>query len=247
MTPLDYILGDHASAYLIGSSLLMVTLTITAAILDIPLRSLRAAGVAPSAAPGRLLPPQFFLIFALPAALLTLAGGTLQAYISSTPHRSPGSDPALLHTINIAFLLAVILWASASPLGRHWGLALAGFGLALAVFFALLSIVPHLSFETFGLVPDRWQRLVFAVAVGGILTSAGACLAAILSILTYVVRVSQFLIAQHRRYRLRLEKDGSGAIIHLHPSLIRRRRRPIASTRSPQTVSKPEQTNIGEN
>lgn len=197
MTPLDLLLGERASAYLLGSVLLVVTLTTIAAIIDIPLRSLREAGFAPPA-PEPLVSARLFSLVGLPATVVTFVGAAIQAALASRPEHVAGAGPLFFAVINGGFLLSVVLWALASPLARHWGLALVGFSLGLALIFPLLALILRLDFLTLGVLPYASQRLVFAGAVAAILCCTGACLASLLAMLAGVIRAALLLIRQHR-------------------------------------------------
>jgi hypothetical protein len=200
VTVIDYVFGDRAGAYLLGSCLFVLTLAAIAAIVDIPLRTLRDARLAP---PTRLATPlswRLFTFIGLPATLLVFASASIQSYAASTPLRPSENGLVLFFTINSSFVLAVLIWGFASPLTRHWGLGLGAFGLGLAVLFPLLVVVLHLNFGAFGTLTNGSQRLLFALVVGAILCSLGACLAAILSMLVYIGAGSIELAVQHRRH-----------------------------------------------
>lgn len=223
---LDYVLGEHAGVYLLGSSLLVITLATIAAIIDMPLRALQEASLAPGLSRTRLLPPEVFLFLGVPSALVAFASAAVQAYISTmTPTGSAYST--LLHLlISSAFVIAVGLWAFSSPLNKHWGLGLAGFGLGLAVFFPLLAAVLHLNFEAFGLLSSVSERLIFAGAVGGIVCSVAACVASMLSMMLYVVRGSLQLASQHKQWRLDSRLGHPTLFSQKGPALTASARRP---------------------
>lgn len=198
MTPLDLVLGDRAGAYLLGSSLLVITLAAIAGIIDIPLGALRDARLASPPRVGPMLPSRLFLCIGLPASLLVFVSAAVQAYLASTPLRANENGLVLYFTINAAFLLTVFVWGLASPLSRHWGLGLGAFGLGLAVLFPLFAVILRLDFGAFGTLTSGSERLLFAAAVGAILCSLGSCLAAIVSMAVYIVRGSAELVVQHQ-------------------------------------------------
>ena len=198
VTLLNYVLGDRAGAYVLGSSLLVITLATIAAIVDLPLRTLSEARFAPPPRLGPPLPSWLFVCIGLPASLLVFISAAVQAYLASTPSRASGDGLVLYFTINAAFFLAVLIWGLASPLSRHWGLGLGAFGLGLAVLFPLLAVILSLDFGAFGTLTNATERILFAAAVGAILCSLGSCVAAILSMLVYVASGSMQLIIQHR-------------------------------------------------
>ena len=233
MTLLNYVLGDRAGACVLGSALLVITLATIAAIVDLPLRGLHDAHAAPPARLGPLLPSRLFFVVGLPASLLVFLSAAFQAYLASTPLRTNSSGLIFFITINAAFFLGVLAWGFASPLSRHWGLGLGAFGLGLAVLFPLLAVILSLDFGAFGTLADAGERLLFAAAVGAILCSFGACLAAILSMLAYIAGGTAELVSQHRYHSA--WSAGNSDRQHWQPLDARRwsnpRRRGAARTR----------------
>jgi hypothetical protein len=195
---LDILLGDRAGSYLLVSCLLVTTLAIIAAIVDIPVRSLREAGLAIPSRSRQILPHRLLYAVGIIGLLLTWLGAASQAYISGATVADSAGANAVLAATNFGFLCAVVIWGMTGPLMRHWGLCLGAFGLGLASFFLLLAGILQLDFRVAEALPGGWQRPVFAGMVGLILISIGACLAAILALVAHVVRGAGVLAREHR-------------------------------------------------
>lgn len=225
MTVLDAALGEHAGAFLLVSSLLVMTLATIAAIVDIALRGLEDAGLPAVRGQRPLVHPMIFAVIGLPATVIVFVGGTVQAYAASASAHAGGAGAVLFTTINVSIVIAVLVWALASPLARHWGLALGGFGLCLALIFPLLALVLQLPFLPFGELASKPDRVLFGLTVAGILCCVGGCTTSLLAMLVYVIRSCACLVDQHR-----LHAGGGMASASRHVARPRRLRLLGAST-----------------
>ncbi len=199
MSLIDYMLGDRAGSYLLASCLLVMALAIIAAIIDIPLRTLHEAGYGSESRHRRLLPAGLAQGFGAAMLLAAFFGAATQAYIASSPTPASGNSLFLFLLTNATFLLAIATWGLAAPLTRHWGLCLGAFGLGLAALFLLLAAVLHLPVDATGIVASDGARILFAAAAGAILLTLGACLAAILAMVAYIVHGAWLLVSEHSR------------------------------------------------
>jgi hypothetical protein len=207
MSLLDLVLGDRAGSFLVASCLLVATLTIISAILDLSLRSLHEAGYAQSSSSQSRSLLRIAQALALAAALLTFAGAGLQAYLASSPVPVDSNFLLLWLITNVSFVVAVGILGLAPPLTRHWGLSLGAFGLGLAVMFLLLGAVLQLPFSITGELRPESSRVIFALEAGGILLALGISVAAILSLLTRIIRTTFELAKEHRRHSDWLSSD----------------------------------------
>jgi hypothetical protein len=197
---IDYVLGDRAGSYLLGSCLLVTALAIIAAILDIPLRTLHEAGYA-RGRPGRrrMLPAWLVPTFGAVMLLAAFLGAASQVYITSSPNAILVNSLLLYLITNVAFVASVGAWGLSPPLTRHWGLALGAFGFGLAALFLLLAAVLRLPVDASGVVATDPARLLFALTAGGILLALAACLAAIVALLFSDLRGAWLLVTEHSR------------------------------------------------
>jgi hypothetical protein len=193
VTPLDALLGSHASAILVLSVVAVLLLAAAAAVLDFMSGAFRV--LSPVAFEG---PRTGALVtVGLPAAFALLAGaGTLGAVVSGTAEPGKGTE-ALLWLTNVAFVLSVLVCGLCSPMARHWGLGLAGFAAGLGVIFALLRLISSLGFDSSGLLTSAPDRLVFGVTTGGIMLAAALAGAALVAMIAYVAERTVLLL-RHR-------------------------------------------------
>jgi hypothetical protein len=195
---LDLALGDRAGTYLLISCLLVATLAIIAAILELPLRALREAGYLQNPRRRSLVPLGLLQILAATAAVFTFIGAALQAYLASAPFPVQSNFLALCLITNVSFFDDVAILGLTPPLTRHWGLGVGAFGLGLATLFLMLAAVLQLPFSTTGELQSEPARRMFALEAGFILLAIGACLAAILSLLTRIIRTTAQLASEYK-------------------------------------------------
>jgi hypothetical protein len=190
MTPLNALLGNDASAILVLAVVGVALLTAASALLDF------------MSGTSRILSPLSFqrqrfvalLFIGLPAAFaVLLAGGTLGALQSGIAEATAGTR-FWLWLANVAFIIAVAVCGSCSPLSRHWGLGLMGFAAGLGAIFPLLAVISALNFNESGLLTGSADRIVFGVAVGLIMLAAALCAASMLSMITYIVERTALLL-----------------------------------------------------
>jgi hypothetical protein len=234
MSLLDLVLGDRAGTLLLASCLLVATLAIIAAILDLPLRSLHEAGYARKAPPVTKALLRVLQAIAGAAALLSFAGAAMQAFLASAPYPVETNFLLLWLLTNGSFVVAVAILGLAPPLTRHWGLGLGAFGLGLATLFLLLAAVLQLPFTTTGELQADSARWLFAVEAGLILFAIGICVSAILSLLARIIRSTAELASEYRRNTDWLTSDWNTTrklgMRHL------RSRRTVAVIEPPQIV-----------
>jgi hypothetical protein len=198
---LNFVVGDRAGSVLLGSCLAFIALAIIAAIIDIPLGTLREAGMG-----GRTLRMSSSLGdlargLGIAALLVLFLGAAVQSYLTSTPDNTYGSGFVLLLATDVALLLAVAIWGIMTPLARHWGLCLGAFGFGLAVLFVSLAGVLRLDFQPAGTLADPLQRAAFSAITGILVLAIAACLASLVGLLMQIVRGADLLALEHRQHR----------------------------------------------
>lgn len=190
VTPLNAILGNHASVILVLAVVGIALLAGSAGMLDF------------MSGTSRILVPLFFerrrltlfVFVGLPAAFVVmLAGGTLGALQSGVAEAS-SSTRFWLWLANSAFVIGVVVCGVCSPLARHWGLGLMGFAIGLGAIVPLLAVISALNFDEAGLLTSTADRCVFGVAVGLILTAAGGCAASTIAMIAYIIERTVLLL-----------------------------------------------------
>lgn len=194
VTPLNAILGSHASAILILAVVGVALLAATAGMLDFMSGTSRVLSPLTFERERTLA----FVVVGLPAAfVLLIAVGTLGAVQSGVMQTSEGTR-VWLWLANTAFAVGVVVCGFCSPLTRHWGLGLMGFALGLGAIFPLLALISALGFNDAGLLTSTGDRVAFGVAVGMILLAVGLCSASLLAMVAYVVeRMVLLLDSRH--------------------------------------------------
>ena len=194
MTPLNAILGSHASAVLILAVFGVALLAATAGVLDF------MSGTSRVLSPLAFERARFIALIALglPAGFVLLAAGsTLGAVQSGVAQASEGTR-VWLWLANASFLIGTVVCGFCSPLARHWGLGLTGFAIGLGAIFPLLALISALGFNDAGLLTSTGERAAFGIAVGLILLAVALCLASLLSMVAYVAeRMVQLIDSRH--------------------------------------------------
>ncbi len=207
MTPLNAILGNHASVILILAVVGVALLAGSAAMLDFMSGTSRI--LAPLLFERRRL--MAFVFMGLPAAFVVLlAGGTLGALQSGVAEAGSGTR-SWLWLANGAFVAGVVVCGICSPLARHWGLGLMGFAAGLGAIFPLLAIISALNFDEAGLLRATADRAVFGVAVGLILTAAGLCATSIVAMAAYIIERTVLLLDSRHHVPLALTAGDTHA------------------------------------
>lgn len=197
MTPLNLILGNEAGAILVLSGIGVLLLAVLAAVLDY------LSGTSSVLSPFHFERLRVFLFttVGLPAAfVLIAAGGTLGAIASGNAETGRGTA-ALLWLVNVAFVAGVFACGLCSPMSRHWGLGLAGYGAGIGAIIPLLAIISSLGFNDAGLLNAVGDRIAFGLSVGAIMLAVGLCGAAMLAMISY--SVERMVLLWQGRHRSR--------------------------------------------
>jgi hypothetical protein len=181
MTPFHVVFGEHGPTALLGAIAVAAVLTLIAAGLEIALE--RAGGPDPAAPPDWFARhgPALFVLAGVPAlGIATLGTIALSLALGGNPDRSnlPILWPLLL---DLVVLVGVDTTAAGSPLGQHWGLGVAVFGVSAAAVFPLLFVINTLTFNENGGIPYP-DRIVFSITVGLILLTVMIAMSALLAL-----------------------------------------------------------------
>lgn len=241
MSLLDYVLGDRAGSYLLVSCLLVATLAIIAAIVDIPLKTIRDARLGLNAEGARSPADTSIRILGVAAAIIAFLGAAVEAFLASGPTFAQVDGTDLVIATDLAGVLVVLIWGLTPPLARHWGLCLGAFGLGLAALFLAFAVVLRLDFQITGTLASTPDRSIFAVVAGVILLAVAACLAAIVGLVAHIVRGAVALACEHRRLRWSLIASGGArraansgaAVVTTNPQRRPRFRRLRGARRNP--------------